>query len=375
MISHWKRKEQPMTEYRFARPEEEAEALDFINAVFSQAARPHDFAKLIPKVYAHPGFAGLHAVAVEDGRIRGAIAMLPITVHAGEDTLKAGYIGSVSVHPRFRGKGYMKRLMAMQIDEAKRQGMDFMALGGQRQRYQYFGFTNYGSEICFSVTQANARHALPKDAPFSFVSPNEDHIEKMAALHAKQALRCERPRFLEALRTYNAVPYAILNGDVFAGYLVTLGDQITELCLEQESDLPAVISAWLREHKSCEILCYGHMTDRIRCLNTFAEAYAIGPSAMIKVLNWEHVLRAALRLRTLPDGERVIRIEDAGTFRVTVTNGKAEVLPCQARPDCIWTETEAAEALFSPLNALYIPDPLLRAWLPLTLDIPIADQF
>ena len=82
-----------MTEYRFARPEEEPEVLDFINAVFSQAARPHDFAKLIPKVYAHPGFAGLHAVAVEDGRIRGAIAMLPMTVHAGENTLKAGYIG------------------------------------------------------------------------------------------------------------------------------------------------------------------------------------------------------------------------------------------------------------------------------------------
>lgn len=364
-----------MTEFRFARPEEEPEVLDLINAVFSQAARPHDFAKLIPKAYAHPGFARLHAVAVEDGRIRGTIAMLPITVHAGEDTLKAGYIGSVSVHPRFRGKGYMKQLMAMQIDEAKRQGMDFMALGGQRQRYQHFGFVHYGSEIRFSVTQANARHALPKDTPFSFVSPEESYIESMAALHAKQALYCERPRFPDTLRTYNAVPSVILNGDRFAGYLVTLGDQITELVLEQENDLPAVIAAWLREHKSCEILCYGHMTKRIRCLNAFAEAYAIGPSAMIKVLNWENVLAAALRLRTLPDGERVIAIDSAGTFRVTVTNGKAEVLPCQAQPDFIWTDMEAMETLFSPLNALYIPDPLLRTWLPLTLDIPIADQF
>ncbi len=364
-----------MTEYRFARPEEETEVLDFINAVFSQAARPHDFAKLIPKVYAHPGFAGLHAVAVEDGRIRGAIAMLPMTVHAGENTLKAGYIGSVSVHPRFRGKGYMKRLMAMQIDEAKQQGMDFMTLGGQRQRYQYFGFTNYGSEIRFSVGQANARHALPKDTPFSFVPAEESHAEKMAVLHAKRTIRCERPRFLDALRTYGAVPYAVLKEGMFAGYLVTLGDDITELYLERESDLPAVIAAWLREHKSCEILCYGNMTERVHSLNAFAEAYAIGPSAMIKVLNWENVLRAALRLRTLPDGERVLAIDGAGIFRVTVTNGKAEVLPCQAQPDCIWTEAEAMETLFSPLDALYITDPLLRSWLPLTLDIPIADRF
>ena len=232
-----------MTEYRFARPEEEAEVLDFINAVFSQAARPHDFEKLIPKVYAHPGYAGMHAVAVEDGRIRGTVAMLPITVHAGESCLKAGYIGSVSVHPRFRGKGYMKELMAMQISEAKRRGMDFMALGGQRQRYQYFGFSLYGGEISFSVTRANARHALPKDTLFSFAPATERHAEKMAALNERQTLYCQRPRYWDAVRTYNGTPYVILEGDRFAGYLIVLGDRITELRLERENDLPAVIAA------------------------------------------------------------------------------------------------------------------------------------
>ena len=347
-----------MTEYRFARPEEEAEVLDFINAVFSQAARPHDFEKLIPKVYAHPGYAGMHAVAVEDGRIRGTVAMLPITVHAGESCLKAGYIGSVSVHPRFRGKGYMKELMAMQISEAKRRGMDFMALGGQRQRYQYFGFSLYGGEISFSVTRANARHALPKDTLFSFAPATERHAEKMAALNERQTLYCQRPRYWDAVRTYNGAPYVILEGDRFAGYLIVLGDRI-----------------WLREHKSCEILCYGYMKERIRGLNAFAEAYAIGPSGMIKVLNWERVLRAALGLRALADGERVIKIEGVGTFRLTVQNGRAEVLPCQAPPDFTWTPMEAADTLFSPLNALGVTDPVFRAWLPLTLDIPIADQF
>ena len=364
-----------MTEYRFARPEEEAEVLDFINAVFSQAARPHDFEKLIPKVYAHPGYAGMHAVAVEDGRIRGTVAMLPITVHAGGSCLKAGYIGSVSVHPRFRGKGYMKELMAMQISEAKRQGMDFMALGGQRQRYQYFGFSLYGGEISFSVTRANARHALPKDTLFSFAPATEWHAEKMAALNERQTLYCQRPRYWDAVRTYNGAPYVILEGDRFAGYLIVLGDRITELRLERENDLPAVIAAWLREHKSCEILCYGYMKERIRGLNAFAEAYDIGPSGMIKVLNWERVLRAALGLRALADGERVIKIEGVGTFRLTVQNGRAEVLPCQAPPDFTWTPMEAADTLFSPLNALGVTEPVFRAWLPLTLDIPIADQF
>ena len=96
-----------MTEYRFARPEEEPEVLDFINAVFSQAVRPHDFEKLIPKVYAHPGFAEMHAVAVEERRIRGAVAMLPMIVHGGESSLGVAPRGaqlqtSDALHPLAR---------------------------------------------------------------------------------------------------------------------------------------------------------------------------------------------------------------------------------------------------------------------------------
>lgn len=364
-----------MTEYRFARPEEETEALDFVSAVFSRAVRPHDFEQLIPKVYQHPGFGPLHAVAMEDGRIRGTIAMLPMTVHVGCNELKGGYIGSVSVHPRFRGKGYMKELMAMQIRKAKEQGLDFMGLGGQRQRYQHFGFARYGCAFSFSVDQANARHALPKDTPFTFVPANESHVEQMASLHAKQALFCERPYFLETLRTYGGVPYAVMDGEAFAGYLVTLEQEITELCLCDEHDLPAVVSAWLREHKGCEIRCGGEMTERIRGLSAFAEWYTVSPSAMIKVLNWENTLNAVMNAKRLPDGERVISIEGAGAYRLKVENGKAEVCSCAAQPDYSWTEVQAVEMLFSPLNALLTDDPVLRSWLPFTLDIPVADQF
>ena len=364
-----------MTEYRFARPEEEAEILDFINAVFSQAARPHDFEQLIPKVYAHPGFSQYHALAVEDGRIRGTVAMLPLTVHAGENTLRGGYIGSVSVHPWFRGKGYMKRLMEMQIEDAGRRGYDFMSLGGQRQRYQYFGFARSGFACSFSIVPANARHALPKETPFTFVPADESHLEQMAALHKRQAFFCERPRFLETLRTYGGVPYAIMNGPALSGYLRAFGNEITELCLASEHDLPAVAAAWLKERVSFEIRCGGEMTERIRGLAGFAEFYSVSPSAMLKILNWENTLRAVMNIRPLPDGERTVQIEGAGAYRLRAEHGKAEVVPCASQPDHSWTEVQAVEALFSPVNALLADDPVLRSWLPFTLEIPVADQF
>ena len=112
-----------MTDYRLARPQEEADVLDFINMVFSMHSQPHDFAALLPKVYAHPGFARYHYVAVEDGHIRGTVALLPLTLRVEENcALKAGYIGSVAVHPYSRGAGHMKALMRMALTDAEAQG-------------------------------------------------------------------------------------------------------------------------------------------------------------------------------------------------------------------------------------------------------------
>ena len=149
-----------MTEYRRALSHEEADILDFINYVFSQAHRPHNFKTLLPKVYAHEGFSQYHYVAVKDGHIRGTVAVLPVNMPVGGgETLKIGYVGSVSVHPYDRGAGHMKKLMQLMLADAQDQ-YDLLALGGLRQRYQYFGFERGGSKLHFTVTHNNVRHAL-----------------------------------------------------------------------------------------------------------------------------------------------------------------------------------------------------------------------
>ena len=74
-----------MLEYRIARPEEEADILDLINLVFSQTRIPHHFDQLIPKVYAYPGYAPYHYIAVEDGKIRACVAVLPAQLHLDRD--------------------------------------------------------------------------------------------------------------------------------------------------------------------------------------------------------------------------------------------------------------------------------------------------
>ncbi len=373
-----------MTDYRFARPGEEDEILDLINAVFSQKARPHDFARLIPKVYAHPGFSRLHAVAEAEGRIRGTLAMLPIEVQMGGAALRCGYIGSVAVHPRFQNRGHMRALMAMQAEQARKMGLDFLALGGQRQRYEYFGFAKACLGFSFSVNAANVRHALKDAAPAKLEPFPESGPERDAlyALYEAQPSRCHRSRelFYETLCTYNSVPWVLRDqAGIPAGYLVAMGDEVTELVLRDETLLPGAIRAWMEGRKGCTVHCPGWNVRRAAALNAFAESCRVSDSQMLRVLNWENTLNAALAFRReivpLPEGRRVIRVENTGALALEVRSNETQVSPVDDEPDLCLTEKQAASLFFSPMALLTVRDPLLRCWLPLPLDIPVADQF
>ena len=380
-----------MADYRFARPEEEDQILDLIDLVFSKNSQPHDFASMLPKVYGRPGFSAHHAVAEKDGRLIGTIAMLPLAVRMGESRLRGGYIGSVAVHSRHRGEGHMKALMDLLIAEARRRDYDFLALGGQRQRYGYWGFELAGTDLALTVTRANARHALGDALPaVSFAPPTDAALDAMAALHSRLPFRCERekPLFIDTLKSYGGVPLTILDETgALAGYLVKMGKEINELCLKDEALLPAVVKGLLREEKKVTLHVPGTLPDRALALRAFAENAAIGERERMLPLRWDRLLQAgmALRQRTektraggrnlLPDGERIIRIENEGAFLLKVENGEASAVRTDRKADEAWTGCQAVDRLFSPAGAWLLPDPLLRAWLPLPWGLDAADTF
>ena len=386
-----------MTEYRFARAGEEADILDFINLVFSQNARPHDFEKLLPKVYAHPGFAPLHALALEEGRIRGAVAMLPVELRlqGAASPLRAGYIGSVSVHPKYRGRGFMKALLRMQIDEASRRDYDFLALGGQRQRYGYFGFEKCGVGVEFHVNAANVRHALPPPAEagqpgrefiFSQVEGGDGFaLDFIARLHESQPVSCLRPRKLlhDTLRTYGMTPYLIqdeVSGRPM-GYLTAFDGDISELALENKALLPSVIRCWMAGRKSCSVYVPGFDQEALEAMQAFSESYAIRDSQLFSVLRWDRMLDSSLRFaahvgRPLPQEKITVEIENAGRVTLAHQAGQASAyFAPDAAPACRMTEKQAVQCFFSSFSALYPSFAPLRPWLPLPIDIPVADHF
>lgn len=378
-----------MTEYRLARPEEENDILDFINFVFSQAHRPHDFRALLPKVYAHPGFSQYHVVAVENGRIRGTVALLPLTLRvSGGDTLSVGYIGSVSAHPYDKGAGHMKKLMNLTLENAEKAGYDLLTLGGQRQRYAYFGFERAEMHRTFRLRTPNVRHAL-RDVDASAViireiqAGDEDLIAAAYALSSAQDMTClrDRARYLDIMHSWCNRLYAVLDAatGAFEGYLNVSDDYIAEMALVREERLPQVLKAWHQEHGDVTVNVPAHLPARARALKRFAESYELGDGGMLRLMHPARVLAAALRLKhrlySLPKGRVTVEIAGMVRLALAVTADGVSVEETADTPDYTLTRQEATAMFFSPYAAVETTDLPLAAWLPLPLDVASPDGF
>jgi predicted acetyltransferase len=92
-------------------------------------------------------------VIVEDGEIQSHVGVYPIESVTAGLPLAIGGIGAVSTAPEARGKGYMTRLLDHAIDEMRRLGYPASWLGGDRQRYNSFGWENAATAYNLVFTQ------------------------------------------------------------------------------------------------------------------------------------------------------------------------------------------------------------------------------
>lgn len=258
--------------YRHAFPEEREQYLAMADSVFQGIGVDIEFEKALPKVYGKGvESAHLQYVAVDgDGSLCGLVAMLPCTMHAAGETLKMGYIGTVSVKPECRGRHVMRTLMNLWEQEARAAGADVLLLGGQRQRYRHYGFSKGGAQYTFTVSRRSIAHELAdlNTEGTSFVPlESGSELEKDAvALHSSGLCWVERQDtspndgwafhpmgFAAACRSYHREPWAFLKHGVFAGYCVASADgaALTEVHACEVGDVDLLLKAWWQK-KECK---------------------------------------------------------------------------------------------------------------------------
>lgn len=377
-----------MLEYGFARSQEEGELLDFINYVFSMDGPPTDFLELHPRVFSRPGFSKHTVVAREDGRIKGAVSFVTGTLQLGSQQLAYGFIGNVSTHPYCRGQGHMKALMPMALDTLKARGCDVVLLGGQRQRYQHFGFEDIGFKLSLGFTPNSLRHSLGlvKADSFRFVpldKENQAGLDAAYALHQNASLRCLRSRedFPLLLRTWKAQPFLAYQGQQLLGYFCLQDNLITEIGLHTDAKLPHMLAA-LVSQRGMSRLVLRLQPDQLGsqpALFAAADSWQMKPLFMAKVLNWQHFLAALLGYKAekqmLENGEIEFEVQGAGCFHIAVAQGSIQVLPAAGPGDLSLDAQAAVRCLTHPLTKQMHPGQLLDNWLPLPFDFPEQDAF
>ena len=310
-----------------ARIEDYDEVLDFANYVFSHAHSPTDFRVLLPKLFKPEYFMdGINYLAREGGKIKALVGSYPLEIKFGSKgiSLPGRGIGTVSVHPYCRSKGYMKTIMKMAVEDMKRDGIVFSCLGGQRQRYEYFGYTLAGIIHNFSCNTANISHTLGREWKSGFSlkelgATDSDSLNRIHAMHEAKSVRAgrDREKLFDILSSWKAKTLVVSEGGNFAGYIVhQSGKTISEIYLKDFSRLPEVLGLFLKEQESDSTAVYAtaHEHEKIACLSGFAESHRQGAAYQFAVLDHEKFANAFIKQKActgeIREGDFVFRVED-----------------------------------------------------------------
>ena len=376
------------------------EILDFADLVFSLSSGSTDFEAILPKAYSQARqHIVTHHVMREKGAIQALVDVYPLTLAAGDLSLKCGYIGTVSVHPKARSKGYMIELMAKAQEDMRSQGYDMIILDGNRHRYQHYGFEKAGMKYCFNVTSDSIRHACSavadlKTPVFQLIeSAEDDLLDSIYEIYSRRNVTArERDSFYPCMQSWGADLYAVMLEEKCVGYLNTSedGSSLYEIGLLDEQILPAVIYAYMQEMDIDELGINVGMdeTAKLPLLDHISDYYTVSMSHQIRILQYESVIAFLLHWKrqytSLQEGTFVLGIkEDQNTETIKITITEKDI--------CVEKTTEPAQIMYDGLtlvkelttsyyyismqskeSALYQAP---QGWFPLPFFLPEADAF
>ncbi len=396
-----------MIEYRWATEADYKNIIDEANHAFDGKNWTGDFEKdtsnesffprILPKLYQNIRTAPMHVITVEDGKIVGCVGNFVLTTKVADETLNVIGIGTVSTHPDTRRAGHMKKMMAMSLEHAKEVDADFMVLGGQRQRYEHWGFGRAGINPGFGVTLTNMRHIYGADADFGYefrelTRDDQEFITKERLLR-KSALTStvhERDQEFNILFSMDCRPYVITkDGEFFGTFMYRPREAVLhDLRLMDDQMVARVVNDMLKKLPGVKDgrVAIDHIPpyekNMIMILSRIAEDTQITGCQMIKILNYERTLRAYMKMaaayRPLADGEVIMGFDNGEVLKLSVTDGVPAVEPYAGMPPMLVSELEAVNMMFdvTAFNTDYGYDlnAAVRSWFPLPFFQYMSDE-
>lgn len=301
-------------------------------------------------------------------------------LHVLDYDLKGFGIGTVCVDPDARSKGYMKQLMTNALAEMHEEKADFAVLGGQKQRYEYFGFTPSGTHLNFTLTATNLRHhhivASPNFTFKSFDALDTPTLSCIHKMHHSKPLFSTRSfqNFISICRSWKSESFAIYNKNELCGYVLYKNNCIEDFYVSHSDLLIPALASLMQtlSWNECTICLNTYETTLIKLLINICEGYTTRLSTCLNILNYQNFINAFLNLKksytALEKGHLVLEVQ--GTENLLIEVGEnINVMPTTLEADLSLTHLEATHLLCDPLQ-VYIDyhhekNRLIKSWFPL----------
>ncbi len=233
----------------------------------------------------------------EGNRIASLIGIFPQKVVLNGRRTTIGGIGSVSTHPDFRNRGYMKTLMDFCIEEMKRRNYSFSILGGDRQRYNFWGYETCGLNAIITMTQRSfEKSGMTEVVPILRYDGSIETLEKIKNVHeefpcyTKRTLLWLKKIFDEKVHiqlyyteTKQDFAYAVAVGERHGRYIDEIGGNKKLWC-------PLIYSLLKRWNTNETTLSFPGNISETNILLKHASWFRIEPFFMIKILSFKDML-------------------------------------------------------------------------------------
>lgn len=371
--------------YGRGKDEDNQKLIKFLDEVFFSDDPQTNFLDLLPKIYKdkyRPAYNNF-VVQDENGEFRSAVGNFYNQMKIGGEDIKACCIGNVAVGKEYRSMGYMKELMKLSVEDMKNNGVDMAYLGGQRQRYGYFGFEPSGVRMVFNFNRQTVKHALKNELSglTSEILREDDTetIEKIAALYERYPVISVRDKqaYFDILCSWNSTPYILKENGEFVGYFVT-ADKISGVSALDVVDPKyfgkAVLAIFeLSKEYNIEFPTAPFEVEKVKFFNENCEGMSVGGCESILVYNFEKVIRAFMKAqasyRRLCDGELKVLIHGQcgdEKLKIAVKNNEISVEAFDGDAEVELGHHAATRAFFSNFTsdrALFEPE--AQQWFPL----------
>ena len=324
-------------------------------------------------------------VIERQGRIVSHVGLYPIeTVTAGVH-LTVGGIGGVATQPAERGQGHMSRLLHHIIDVMRDRGYPLSWLGGDRQRYNAFGWETAGSafRLCFSQRSLERAGVEPIEIEERLPGDAVETIRRFQSLPLCHVQRPDLDRQIcrQGLRVWVAEDgYAILSGEERRHLSIM---ELVSASGREALMIRALLDWTFGQDASWELSAWD--ADRLARLVPVASNWRSGGWQMYRIVDLGRLLTlaqpamepraAAVRDLDLCVGIREHDRVDEATIRVQ--DGEVSVLPGRHTQQCVeLSPSEAARLLLGGAPAATAADiPAgLAALLPLPVHVPALDH-